>query len=487
MIGTTPVYLAKSYSVDSIGKAELLSRSVEIGVYNMMIDRTKDYSRYRSEGRNLRVYDNDIDNWSDIELAYAIENCGVWKDDGTLIDIFAIHAGRNAGHHAAADEEYDFLSFIDASGQTAKRRNIEHIGDMSTNFLKVILFCAVYIFSPQKQESNLENAGQTMLNALSYHDPKEARRLLNVFDKLRSTRSAGAAAYGDLDETTRDLVRDMGERIMNLVGEDHPLFESRRGVSPGEVFYRNFVLEGLELATDGGAATPIMSDAAQEERRVAVEQKWLRGTIGKPVPEAHHEKLDAIANQAKPVLERAQAIKQLLVKIQKETPDDVPVFPTSVHIDKWYKGRVDEFSSLYASEFGGASSSAAPIAAEAGSNVRYFPVGAPLPKGFRFVEKADTTPKPHLLKMPGFLAYVQGHQGGRVDPGARGLPGDRAARARRDQDVIDSGKTLTMGFLTVLGKRYANLIAHIQAVSKGSTAVLIQWLGKCFFLISEKG
>jgi hypothetical protein len=480
MIGTTPVFLgktflplaknsnkcfaAKSYNVDSIGKAELLSRTVEIGVYNMMVDRTRDYARYRSEGRNLRVFDNDIDSWSDIEFVHAIEHCGVWREDGSLIDIFAHHTGRNtAGHAANADEEFDFLSFVNPN--TGKRQNIEHIGDMSVNYLHA---------------GNLENAGQTLLNALSYHDPQEAKRLLSVFDRLKGAArsAAGAGLYANLED--KSVIEDVGARIMNLVGDDHPIFANRGGKSPGEVYYENFVLNGLQAAVRGGPMEPLMSDANSAEKRVAAEQKWLSKVVGAAVPESYKPQLEAIvADTNKPWSVRGQSIKELILQIQADNPEEVSSFPNAQHVDKWYRARSTEFAERLASNFS-ASASAAGAVPE-GSEVRYFSAGAPLPAGFRSVTPKTPSTTAELFQMPGFLEHIKASGPGRdragQAPGARGAV-NRDARNRRDQEAVENQPA--MAVFGAATKRYANVATHIQSVSKGSTPVLIKWLAAIY-------
>ena len=248
MIGNTPVFLAKSYHVDTIGKVELLSRTVEVGVYNLMVDRTRDYSRYRNEGRNLRVYDNDIDSWSEIEFVHAIENCVIWAEDGELVNIFKHHTGRVNAHHAMADEEYDFLSFNNPAND-GKRENIKFIGDMSVNYLTT---------------ANLENAGQTLLNALSYHDPQEAKRILALFDKARTAR-------GQVTEAEKKELEEIASRVENLVGTDNIIFEGRGAQSAGERLMENFINAGLRRAARGteGGPVPIMSDAESADKRAA--------------------------------------------------------------------------------------------------------------------------------------------------------------------------------------------------------------------------
>lgn len=470
MIGTTPVFLAKSYNVDSIGKAELLSRTVEVGIYNLMVDRTRDYSRYRSEGRNLRVYDNDIDSWSEIEFVAAIENCGVWDERGILINVFAAHTGRNNSHQAYADEEYDFLSFINPL--TNKRQNIEHIGDMSVHYLTA---------------GNLENAGQTLLNALSYHDPTEQKRLLAVVDAIKNNvrttvleDGVSLLAWADVLPADKIALEDLATRIVNLVGGENPIFSSRIG-TPGFTLYYNFVVAGLRAAVrtgDGTNPVELMSEIGGADKRVAAEQKFLSDIIGAAVPEPHKPQLAQIVAQTdKPWATRGQSIKQLILKIQKEDPQAVPSLPNATHVDKWYNSRHAEFADRLATKFGAASQSVESAAA-AGGEVRYFPVDAKLPAGFQYVNAASPSSS-KLFQMPGFTAHIAASGPGQaragVAPGARGAD-SAARRVRADKAIIENAPELD----ALATKRFANLATHIQNVGNGSAPLLIKWLAALY-------
>ena len=72
MIRGVPVYIAKSFVVDGVGKNDLLSRVTEVGVYNTMVDRCRDYTKYRTCSRDIRVYNNSIDDWSVIRFTEAL-------------------------------------------------------------------------------------------------------------------------------------------------------------------------------------------------------------------------------------------------------------------------------------------------------------------------------------------------------------------------------------------------------------------------------
>ncbi len=471
MIGTTPVFLAKAYKVDSIGGPELLSRTVEVGVYNLMVDRTRDYSRYRSEGRNIRVYDNDIDGWSDIEFAHAIENCVVWDEQGELINVFKHNVARNNAHQALADEEYDFLSFVDPV--SGKRENIKYFGDMSPNYVST---------------SHFENAGQTLLNALAYGDAQEAKKITALFDRLR-VRRADLLPFDNVGFNADDkaALNDIGNRLENLVGSDNVLFAGKSGRG-GQVLYENFVLNGMRKAAlpaaadreRGLGADPIMSEASAADRRAAVEDKWLRNTIGaailKDQEKEHGPTLEKIVSQAdKPYAARAQEIKQLMIKIQKADQDAFTSFPNAQHIDRWFNARTKEFGELLESKFG-----AGAQRVDANAEIRYFAPGDRLPEGFSYVSSPTDSAREYLHQMPAFIAHLSG--GGSRAPGAPGARGgaDRGARAARDREALDGAPTLQA--LGEQGRRYNMMAAHVQGIAKGSAPFIVKALAVAYAL-----
>lgn len=126
MVADTPVFIAKGREYMGLGGANLMQRTREVGVYNLMIDRTRDYANAETAGLALRVYDNDIDAWSEISYEKAIMGCGVFNDDGDLIDPFGRGGGKNL-----IDDEFDWLS----TKKGDKRVNIKHLGDTNTKFV----------------------------------------------------------------------------------------------------------------------------------------------------------------------------------------------------------------------------------------------------------------------------------------------------------------------------------------------------------------
>jgi hypothetical protein len=454
MIGDVPVYLAKSLAHDGAAKLELLSRSVEIGIYNTMFDRTRDYSRYKSDARGIRVYDNDIDGWSDISLVEAIENAGVWDEKGELADVFSSKQGRtNANSYL--DAEYDFLSYVDDKGQ---RKNIEFVGDMSVNFLNA---------------ANLENAGQTLLNALAHHDPVEAKNLTSQMDKLASNarKTNGAVGWNALQSEERDQLESVAYRIINLVGKENIIFTGSESTSPGESLFENFVLAGYGLATKGKAS--VMSQAGSSAQATE-EQTFLVNVLGAPL-DAHKVKVEQIASNANVHwTQRAKQLKELLLTVIAADPSAVPSFkdePSSA-VDNWYNKRVADFTKRLQDKFPALSVQSQAV------EEKYFPVDAPLPAGWTFVRKPANT---IAGNMPAFASIGSHNSGNRMvrAPGARGGATPAEDRARDSAYRNNAPKELRADYQGSTS-RFFNLFNHIEAVGRGSCPLLVKWLATIY-------
>lgn len=439
-----PVYLAKSAFVDSVGRLELLSRTVEKGVYNMMVDRTKDYSKYRTEGRNLRVYDNDIDSWSVVELHTAIWNCGVWDPkDGSIRKIYNQGKGGRGGNmEAHADKEYDFLSF----GSGNSRTELEYIGDMGMQYLHA---------------GNLHHAAQTMLNALTDNDPAQLKELtttINGFIAKRSLLVDGLPEYADLQGAEKATIDDLGTRILNLVGPDNLFFE-RSINTPGRVLWENFVVYGLipgERIYNNGEFEPLASGINQHAEAIATdESKFLLQLLGAAVHDSHKDQLAKIANQTtQPWLQRAAAIKNIVLECVRAKPDPEGL-KNSADVDQWYNTKVAAFKNRLQKNYGvGKTTGAESVQGE----VRYFT--SAVPKGFK--------------QLPAKPLFSQ--IGTHVVPGARGEVDERAISAKEQRG---RNNTTTVEGLD-RDTRYNNVRAHIEALAKTSASPVIKWLGSIY-------
>lgn len=308
MIKDTPVFIAKSYAVEGIGKAELLSRVTEIGIYNLMVDRTKDYSNYRTEGRALRVYNNDRDNWSDIQLVDAIRNCGMW--DTATGELFNPFTGGNT-NGMGQEDEYDFLSKRVGAG----RENIKYVGEMDTRFLDT---------------SHLLNAAQTLVQSLGYHDVRGiqlAQQALSVgAGDLEASQNQGLSRLAEMvGGAANPLLGADGSRTSTAIRDRLRIFINRYLGNQPVV-----VLDTYTSTVPG--QTPIV------DIRNTI-QTWFDDVLGAAVPDSHKARFQTIAAATSQNWEeRSQQVKALIVEANAADPNSTGRLKTKAHIDKWHAG-----------------------------------------------------------------------------------------------------------------------------------------------------
>lgn len=401
MIKDTPVFIAKSYAVEGIGKAELMSRVTEIGIYNLMVDRTKDYSKYRTEGRNIRVYNNARDGWSDIQLVDAIKHAGCWNKDGTLFDPFKGQSG--SGDYFGIDGEHDFLS--KRVGNI--RKNISLLGEMDPRFLDT---------------QHLLNAGQTLLQAAGHGDEQEIRRILTTLN---------GQAGGETAENIQ-------ARLQGLVGG---------GI--GTAITNPLTAKLQSLITAGGpngrrpAAASVFSDNAIPVLNVqATIQTWFDEVLSTGVPDSHKSQFQAIASKVDvPWEQRSKQIKALVTECNAADPNSTGQLKTPTIIDKWHakceRQLKTELDTLAASA--PKSAAAAPVQ----EKVEYFPVDAQLPSGYKWVGPAQE-PLGKLTSFPGLVAALNAIDGApsAQQPGRR-LVGARYPGSRTDPALEEEQQKAT--------------------------------------------
>lgn len=451
MIGDTPVYFAKSMNVDSIGKAELLSRTVEIGVYNMMVDRTRDYQKYKSEGRNLRVYDNDIDNWSDIELITAIEKCGIWSSNGTVAPIYATKKMKDASMQH--DAEFDFLSYISADGT---RKEISYIGDMSSTHLKA---------------ADLVNGGQTILNALAGGDAARAKTVVDTLTNVLGGTNNTPVTKAALNNIYITALPE----IENIIGKGNVFSDLGGDTLNVNSFIDNFITPHLVHVVPANAAVGAAAGAAAAGS-ADLEHKFLMEVLGAVVPDQHKVTLQKIAGQTdKSWTERSQKIKELVLQCQQESPESVSALAKPTDVDKWHNKHVNDFKTRLEKKFGSASSTQSTAAVS--SEVHYLPAGAPIPAGWTVVQSPSGS-------VSSRMAAFRAEKGGAVASASagqrRGLigshltaPGARGAYSTKEKDADDAAARVNR-------ETGGNFRAHIDAIEKTSASRALKILAALY-------
>jgi len=433
MVGDAVVFLAKSNLVEGIGKADLLSRTTEVGIYNLMADRTRDYSKYRKEGRDLKVYNNTTDAWSVIQFQHAIENLGVWDKNGVLTNVFGQAYARSANKGVPGSsvmDEMDFLSFINPAAANA-RQNIEFFGDMSANWITAQHFL---------------NAGQTVVNAMGYQNPARIEALTAEYDAAAAG-AGGAQAFSNI-----------AKRAQDLLGKDNVFFDA--AANPAATFFSNIVTAGMSaVAPQRLGAAAVGAGVDQETGH----QKWIRGVFG-PVFTTDGDKaeVNAIAGDSSLTWQtRAARIKDIVLDRVRNEPDAVVTqLGDSAQVDDWYNTRVRNYKNTLEKQ-----APVASAAADVGGEVQYVHSDRPV---------AENMP---ALRATGNKAPARvGARHVQQAPGARGAFSEEEQRQFR----ANERPATRAGF----NQRYRNMAVHLQAIHDSSAQGIVKAMAMLYCGVS---
>lgn len=132
MVGNNRVYYSRAYEIRG-EQDNMLSRNREIGEYIVARDFSPNSSDYESKHRTIAPYNEDIDNWQELDLEYMIANCQLWDVDGSV-------KPKNKGDYSVSTEpgglsaeetELDLFSFsMIRDGQPAEQVDCDLFGQM---------------------------------------------------------------------------------------------------------------------------------------------------------------------------------------------------------------------------------------------------------------------------------------------------------------------------------------------------------------------
>ena len=124
------VFQARAYHVEGVQPVELLAKETQIGEYNWMTDEHCIYNEgYRSDHRDIMIYDEDKDRYSKLSLRQALTYCGLFDMEGNLKSALP----PDAVDYNDEDIKRDFLMRWDPRAQ--KYTPVEFFGDIGNLFL----------------------------------------------------------------------------------------------------------------------------------------------------------------------------------------------------------------------------------------------------------------------------------------------------------------------------------------------------------------
>jgi len=112
------VYTTRSYDLDQNGNLDPMKNPIQIGEYHPIFDRRRggnDYTGFTSKELHAQIYDQDIDNFTELSTAYFITNSQRFNAEGELL-----HINEVDNYNVEASEEdknADPLHYRDSSGK----------------------------------------------------------------------------------------------------------------------------------------------------------------------------------------------------------------------------------------------------------------------------------------------------------------------------------------------------------------------------------
>lgn len=189
--GSSRVYLARTYDVDSDGPIDVLRFPAQIGEFHAMFDQQRGttYNGYSSKNRSIMVFDEDGDRFAEISLSTAIAHMNRHDANGKLIPID--DKSNNLLYNPAYEKrevESDFMHFRDDEGKLQVASffgNIKYdsrdIKDWSET-----LFRALDLLLPTPINAT-NNARSSAFNTF-----KKGIDALNLIEKIRYSDRVGA-------------------------------------------------------------------------------------------------------------------------------------------------------------------------------------------------------------------------------------------------------------------------------------------------------
>lgn len=132
MVGNNRVYYSRAYEIRG-EQDNMLARDREIGEYIVAEDFTPNSSEYRSYHRNIAPYNEDIDNWQELDLFYMLRNCELWDVDGSIRPNTKgqYSVSTEPGGLSPEETELDLFTFsMMRNGQPAEQVQADLFGQM---------------------------------------------------------------------------------------------------------------------------------------------------------------------------------------------------------------------------------------------------------------------------------------------------------------------------------------------------------------------
>jgi hypothetical protein len=476
------VYMADSYYVDGIGQLDLLSRVVEIGVYNSMIDRTVDYSTYRTSNRDIIVYDNDADNWATIRFRDAILYNVLWndRDGGDVIDPWG---GRNRAAAPGGDNNDVRNDWVRYGSGAGEKQDVQLIGDLDAEHLSAV-DC---IHAAEAIAARLRVTTDVIGNLVAGLGGSEGQ-----LERGYQTRQEGEPRRYFPTVSAEPLEVGVGaglfDRLAGLLGSDNLFFGAnvRSGASSANDFWRDFAQPSSYRATSTAGPPTSIGASATFNREPQIQRFLIEGVVAGFIPEEERgPALDVARNSSLSITERFSRLKQIFSELTHRGV--VKVFSAANpedHISEALDARREELEkALQQAAERDRPQTQEPVDRE----IRHFKIGTPLPTGYRYLNAQEEAKAagpargdcPTSLLHFNSLSHLfvgSGMGGSRGTAGQQSFIGSDSNTRSRGVEGGSDPAAAAQARGRRLSERFNNIDARIRAISLTSYDSYLKWL-----------
>jgi hypothetical protein len=201
------VYQARAYHVEGVEPLELLGKNVQHGEYNYMKDDHCKYDdgTYRSEERDILIYDEDRDRFSRLTLKMALDNCQLFEE-GTG-NLRRLETDGNGV--PTPDMQSDFLSRVvtDVNGNVTVEP-VRVLGDIGHEFIDVdMLDKMAETLLAREYRGNAEQRRLDEQNVSTAAVAKPTRAVMNILGKDNAFYNESSDGYKALFGVGTDATR----------------------------------------------------------------------------------------------------------------------------------------------------------------------------------------------------------------------------------------------------------------------------------------
>lgn len=504
MVRGKPVYIARAYATDTVGKQNMLERTRAVGEYNTMIDECPANVPYQSLTRDICIYDESHDEFDEVTLDVALDECNVFDQNGDVSQEFVRNKTRGSDALNTTVGGYDprrnFLAAHISGQQTISP--VKYVGDVDQVFYGV---------------EHIEAAGMSVARAIYRSDDQQLAEQERILAGIRRKAAAGTPGYDTYFAFASGFPAGGGNPAVPAAGtpEERSAFDYfaarliqlldsathrnaffASALATPSTVYANVMVQGV---------VPIQRDVqpgqnfADVNARLEAENQRLLNALLAPIPEDEKPRIQAIfAQENMPVEQRANQVHAAMKQMLKEGTPQFAI-KNEEGVDRFFQARLQGWQAKQAEIRASATTTAAASGEEERS---WAPPGQQLPEGWSYVHAASATaPAPKKSSGAGFIPSslqevssmlnahhaelsaaqaAAGQRSGPVGRHAGGASGTFASIGRLDFEGDSSFAAMDARSRSGADRafsRFAVLNGHIARLSQRSSGFMAQVCG----------